>query len=148
MASRDSDAVTAEDRPVCPVCGRVGVPLLLGLPTAEARSAADDGALVLGGCIMPDDAEGWACAGGHRWRADDDGRWGTAIRLALRGRPWCPLCGGPSVELLYPADPDHDMYAEDLREGDVVLAASDPPPDEVWPRHRCQRCQHSWPWTR
>jgi len=54
-----------EDRPEvakgavkCPACGGRLVPILYGLPTAEAGAAAERGEIALGGCmVMGDDPQ-------------------------------------------------------------------------------------------
>jgi hypothetical protein len=59
----------------CPECGTPGVPLLFGLPVPEAREAAVDGRLALGGCLLPDDPPNWQCLRAHQWRDTDEGAW-------------------------------------------------------------------------
>jgi len=54
-----------------------GVPLLFGLPVDEAKRAADDGRLFLGGCFLPDgEVSNRECEQRHRWRdgTDEDQR--------------------------------------------------------------------------
>ena len=50
--------------PRCPDCpeAHLGVPLVYGLPSADAFEAAERGELVLGGCLMePGPVPDWAC---------------------------------------------------------------------------------------
>ncbi|MER7443851.1 hypothetical protein [Micromonospora avicenniae] len=60
------------------------MPLLFGLPVAEAVHAADEGELALGGCLLPDDAPNWQCADGRRWRNPDEQAWDARLREVLR----------------------------------------------------------------
>ncbi|MEV6301396.1 hypothetical protein AB0M02_18445 [Actinoplanes sp. NPDC051861] len=69
--------------PSCPECGLPGVPLLFGLPVPEARQAAEDGDLALGGCVTPGQAPNWQCASGHRWRDADQGAWDSRLSAVL-----------------------------------------------------------------
>ena len=59
------------------------MPLLFGLPVPEARAAAADGQLALGGCIAPKDPENWQCARGHRWRDTDEAAWEERLLTVL-----------------------------------------------------------------
>jgi hypothetical protein len=44
------------------------VPVVYGLPAAEAVSAAERGEIVLGGCVIASDVPEWSCRRcGHRW---------------------------------------------------------------------------------
>lgn len=51
----------------CPACGSAAIPIMFGLPAPAAVQAADDGKLVLGGCIVH--GEVWQCSTdpAHRW---------------------------------------------------------------------------------
>lgn len=59
------------------------MPLLFGLPVPEARSAAADGLLALGGCILPENAPNWQCPEGHRWHEPDEHVWDERLLAAL-----------------------------------------------------------------
>ena len=61
--------------PACPRCGGLGVPLMFGLPVPEARQAAVDGQLALGGCLLPEDPPNWQCARRHTWQHADARAW-------------------------------------------------------------------------
>src|SRR4051812_43511331 len=68
-ADEDASSYGAPVIPRCPMCGSPGVPLLFGLPIEEARRAARDGRLALGGCFLSDeDPPNWECRLHHRWR--------------------------------------------------------------------------------
>lgn len=138
------DAVVDPAAPPCPKCGRPGVPVLYGLPGPEASEAAGEGELVLAGCLLPEKFDHWACrGGGHRWSDPDGERQNAAVRQALRGRPRCRRCGGPSEGLCYEDDPNLDFHARDLRDGATVLLAA-PPAGAARPRRRCLHCYRSW----
>lgn len=51
------------------------MPLLFGLPVSEARDAAADGQLALGGCLVSEEPANWQCPRQHRWRDPDDEAW-------------------------------------------------------------------------
>ncbi len=65
----------------CPGCKqKTGVEVVHGYPSTESFEAADRGDLVLAGCLLPDDGEGYnrqCTACGHRWGLD----------FGRRGRP-------------------------------------------------------------
>jgi hypothetical protein len=47
----------------CPKCNSEKViPIVYGLPTDDAFKAADEGKVVLGGCIVHDDRPFWHCS--------------------------------------------------------------------------------------
>jgi len=73
-AEEDGSSYGALVTPRCPTCGSPGVPLLFGLPVEEARRAAHDGRLALGGCFLPDDTNppNWECRKRHQWRLGPD----------------------------------------------------------------------------
>ena len=51
-------------KPTCPQCGSLkGARIMYGLPhyCAELKEALDAGRLVLGGCVVEDDAPAWHC---------------------------------------------------------------------------------------
>ncbi len=73
----------------CPRCGGAGVPLLFGLPVFEARAAAEDGKLALGGCIMPEQAPRWQCPRHHRWHSADEDAWQDRVLEALSAYGYC-----------------------------------------------------------
>ena len=53
-------------RPICPNCGSDNAtPIMYGLPTSEGFSAAERGEVVLGGCIVFDEASAWQCQACH-----------------------------------------------------------------------------------
>jgi len=54
----------------CPKCGAVaGVRIVYGMPTSEACESELRGEIVLGGCVLEEDAPTHACtACGERWR--------------------------------------------------------------------------------
>lgn len=61
------------------------MPLLFGMPIEEAGRAAEDGRLVLAGCIMPPgEPPNWACANHHRWRHGLDEDHQSLITSILR----------------------------------------------------------------
>lgn len=59
----------------CPKCGAVaGVPLVYGLPGCDAFEAEQRGELVLGGCVIEEDAPTHQCVEcGDRWGHGDQG---------------------------------------------------------------------------
>jgi hypothetical protein len=59
---------------VCPECGQENsVPLLYGLPEANAFRQAEQGVVVLGGCVMPEDEPAFVCrACGLQWGSEAD----------------------------------------------------------------------------
>ncbi|MFD1364769.1 hypothetical protein [Actinoplanes sichuanensis] len=67
----------------CPECGAAGVPLIFGLPAAEAQAAASHGELALGGCLMPVQPPNWQCPRGHRWRDADETAWDERLLAVL-----------------------------------------------------------------
>ncbi|BCJ63664.1 hypothetical protein [Polymorphospora rubra] len=68
--------------PACPRCGQTGRPVLIGLPDPEAFRAAEQGLLVLGGCVEEEDSPHWVCGAGHGWRGSDELLW-AAISAAV-----------------------------------------------------------------
>lgn len=48
---------------LCPRCGTRAIPILRGLPSADAFEAADRGELSLGGCLITDDDPAQKCTG-------------------------------------------------------------------------------------
>lgn len=69
--------------PSCPRCGSPAIPILFGLPTADAVQAGNAGRLLLAGCFEQDDR--WACIGPdrHTWPDANEEAWLTAIDAAL-----------------------------------------------------------------
>lgn len=67
----------------CPRCGATGVPLLFGLPVPEARVAAANGQLALGGCLVDDQPPNWQCPHQHRWRDPDEQAWEAQLLAIL-----------------------------------------------------------------
>ena len=146
MARRDTARTqTATQRPdVCQTCGGGRVPVIYGKPTPDAWDAAAAGVVVLAGRMKMDNFEHWACSSGHRWPVENEEEWYQAVRAALWGRPYCPKCAGPSVELVYPGDPNLDAHTYDLEHGYAVMANTDPAPGQPWADRVCQRCYHTW----
>jgi hypothetical protein len=70
--------------PSCPECGAPGVPLLFGLPIAEANDAAADGQLALGGCVLSFPMPNWQCPEGHQWEHDDKELWNDHLLTVLK----------------------------------------------------------------
>lgn len=68
---------------VCPKCAAAGVPLLFGLPAPEAREAAANGQLALGGCLVGDEPPNWQCPNQHRWRDPDEKAWEARVLAIL-----------------------------------------------------------------
>lgn len=55
---------------VCPACGKLGVPIVYGLPDHGLMEAAERGEVALGGCIIHDDDPSHECPEcGHHWVA-------------------------------------------------------------------------------
>ncbi len=51
------------NKPTCPKCGSTTVlPILYGLPAAEAVEEAKRGEIALGGCCISDDSPQWHCS--------------------------------------------------------------------------------------
>ncbi|MBG0567593.1 hypothetical protein [Actinoplanes aureus] len=67
----------------CPECGAPGVPLMFGLPVPEAREAAEEGELALGGCVVSADPPNWQCPRRHRWRDADEQAWEERLQSVL-----------------------------------------------------------------
>lgn len=70
--------------PPCTRCGQIGKPILFGLPTPEARHAAQQDLLILAGCLQPEAPPRWACSDGHQWSTSDQ-LWQAAIRMIIDG---------------------------------------------------------------
>jgi hypothetical protein len=45
----------------CPVCGETGIPIVYGYPNHVDLVAAEQGVLVLGGCVIYGDDPTWYC---------------------------------------------------------------------------------------
>jgi hypothetical protein len=56
---------------------------MFGLPVPEAREAALDGRLALGGCLLPEDPPNWQCSRLHRWRDADESAWEQRLAEVL-----------------------------------------------------------------
>ena len=67
--TNSSNELTLPDRVECPACGRDdGVAILYGMPAPEAIEAVEAGRIVLGGCMITENADTRHCTGcGHRW---------------------------------------------------------------------------------
>lgn len=68
---------------ICPECGAPGIPLVFGLPGPEARQAAENGQLALGGCLVPAEPPSWQCPRQHRWHHTDEEAWKDRILAVL-----------------------------------------------------------------
>jgi hypothetical protein len=86
--------------------------------------------------------EYWHCRNGYDWVADKK-RWSAALMAAVCARPACPLCGGPSAQLLSPSDPDLEWWTDDLAAGVAVIADADADVGRFYLR-RCHDCRHVW----
>lgn len=55
---------------ICPKCkSGLAIPIVYGLPAPEAVNAAEQGKIILGGCVISDDDLHWECSAcRHRWR--------------------------------------------------------------------------------
>ncbi|MDG4772994.1 hypothetical protein [Solwaraspora sp. WMMD792] len=69
--------------PCCPRCGAAGAPLLFGLPIPQARAAAANGQLALGGCLVAEERPNWQCPHQHRWLDPDEEAWETWLMAVL-----------------------------------------------------------------
>jgi len=114
-----------------------------GLPTPAAREAANEGLLVLAGCLMPEDPDRWQCANSHAWKGVDEALSDAFLRAALQGRPRCPACGGPSTAHIYPGTIGEELWADEIATGEVVVAAEAGPPGVNWDQ-LCRSCGHVW----
>jgi hypothetical protein len=56
---------------------------MFGLPVPQARAAAADGHLALGGCLLVDPLPNWQCPSGHRWQAGEEEAWNEQLRTVL-----------------------------------------------------------------
>lgn len=58
-------------RAICPSCKKVnGVPLLWGFPDEESLVLADQGEVILGGCVMSNGSNDRQCRScGHQWQS-------------------------------------------------------------------------------
>jgi hypothetical protein len=54
----------------CLVCGEPGKPIAYGYPGPDMMQAADEGRIVLGGCVVSEDLPHWRCRNGHSWSDD------------------------------------------------------------------------------
>jgi hypothetical protein len=64
---------------------------MFGLPVPEAREAAQDGRLALGGCVEPEDPPNWQCPRLHQWRDASESAWRqrlTEVLAAYGHREW------------------------------------------------------------
>lgn len=61
----DDRPVVAKGTAACPACGGKLIPILYGLPDAEAGAAAERGEIALGGCIIMGDDPHLACVACH-----------------------------------------------------------------------------------
>jgi hypothetical protein len=114
-----------------------------GLPTPAACEAANEGLLVLAGCLMPEDPDRWQCANSHAWKGVDEALPDAFLRAALQGRPRCPACGGPSIAHIYPGTIGEELWADEIATGEVVVAAEAGPPGVNWDQ-LCLSCRHVW----
>lgn len=70
--------------PSCPVCGSRGVRIAYGMPGPEMMDAAQEGRIVLGGCVVSGFDPEWACTGPdpHVWRSGEEAlarRWSDRV---------------------------------------------------------------------
>lgn len=70
----EAKRVTTPKAPRCPICGSPAIPIVYGLPDVEAAEAADQGRIVLGGCVVTGSDPAWACTGRerHLWEPGDE----------------------------------------------------------------------------
>lgn len=68
--------MTDAEGPRCPICGARAVPIAYGMPGPEVFDAADEGRVVLGGCVVTGFDPDWACTGPeqHIWRSGEEDR--------------------------------------------------------------------------
>ena len=66
--------MTGAQGPPCPICGSPGVRIAYGMPGPDMIDAAEEGRLVLGGCVVTGFDPEWACTGPeqHVWRAGEE----------------------------------------------------------------------------
>ena len=131
-----------ESAPTCPKCSGPGTPLIFGRMGAALREAKAAGQIVVPGCYVPTDRPNWTCFQKHWWRDADEERHRSAVKAALRGRPHCPRCAGPSQLLVYPGA--EDIWPDLIAEGEAVVADNEGPPGVNW-HSRCRTCGHVWP---
>lgn len=53
----------------CPVCGERGIRIVYGLPMPSLFEEADEGEVILGGCVIMEGQDDWQCSANprHRW---------------------------------------------------------------------------------
>ena len=59
---------------------------MFGLPVPEAREAAAEGDLALGGCVVSADPPNWQCPRQHRWHDADEQAWDRRLLAVLEAR--------------------------------------------------------------
>lgn len=70
----------------CPYCGRSAIPILWGKPSKEGEKWAQDGKVILGGCMMSSTSPSHQCSNGHSFiTAEEKTRREEAFE-ALRAR--------------------------------------------------------------
>jgi hypothetical protein len=62
-----STRMSEPERPMCPVCGSEGIPVLYGMVGPEAGEAQDRGEVIIAGCLLEPDSPRWGCRNGHRF---------------------------------------------------------------------------------
>jgi hypothetical protein len=55
---------------ICGACGEPGTPIAYGYPGPDMMKAAEEGSIVLGGCVVSEDSPRWRCPNGHSWTDD------------------------------------------------------------------------------
>ena len=128
---RDDGAV-----PLCPTCGEPGVPVLFGRKVSDYDEVYREGLLIDGLCVAPGNGPYWGCFDNHLWPADDEEPHRAAIDDAFRGRPFCPLCRGPSLEVVHPRNAEY--HVEEIAAGEMVII------DDDGGKRLCRTCGYRW----
>ena len=65
----ETNSERRREPPKCPKCGSAkALPISYGFPSAETLKAAQEGKIILGGCMIADGAPIWRCDQcGHEW---------------------------------------------------------------------------------
>lgn len=75
MKNEKRIAIKFSEKPdVCPQCGGKVVEIIYGLPTYETFEASKRGEVMLGGCVVYDEAADWQCnkCGQHYIKESND----------------------------------------------------------------------------
>ena len=129
--------------PACVACGHPGIPILYGLPTPEAWQAHREGLIEVAGCFRPDEAPHWTCEQRHTW-STNEAQWDAALDRAVEGRPYCPVCGGHTRDLLYTLA---EHYQRELADGRAEVATK-PGPAGIHRARICRACRTVLPLSR